>query len=288
MKIKTWRIFTVILLVVFVFSIVALIFSYELNSMMDVIGIRIAVLIVAFASFGSSTLFSLLIYSHNRTITRINDDSNRRAELFRELQFASSNYSIIEFSERMLITKERPNYVSLLTKNKTPSYHMIEEYNGITEIKDNNYDNYRYYTIRIPFKVIEGKMISKLTLEKIRFERDDEVYIFNPNNEKTETQAYILYNEYTKRNNLIMNVVTNKDSNFFSDNETNKFSKIKIFTNITSLLGVKVKGLNELYFTNPDTTEGNGINSYYINSSNFTLLQRPMIENLSYDDYVNI
>lgn len=283
MKNKTWKILTLVLSVIFVLSMTALIFSEYLDTLINVIGIRIAVLIVAFASLGSSTLFSLLVYSHNKTVSKINDDSNHRAEMFRELQFASSNYSIIEFSERMLITKERPNYIKRFKEKQTPSFHMIEDH-GRNDVKeDDGYDNYRFYTIRIPFRVIEGKMISKITLDKIRFERDDKVYLFHPVHEEKEAQAYILYNEYTKRNNLIMNIVVDKNSDFFKDDHLNHFTKIKIYLNITSLLGVKVKGLNELYFTNPDQSEGDGLHSYYINSSNFTLLKRPMIEHLDYE-----
>lgn len=91
---------------VFLIALLMLIFGDELDVMFNVIGIRVATVFVAFAAFLSSTLFSLLILLHNRTVVRMNDDTNRRAELFRELQFASSNYSIIEFMDRMLLYGE--------------------------------------------------------------------------------------------------------------------------------------------------------------------------------------
>src|SRR5690606_25977320 len=89
-----------ILVVVLVLSLVSLFAGDFLAEAFDVIGIRIAVLIVSFAAFGASTLFSLMVYLHNKTVSRINDDQNRRAALFRDLQFASNNYSIIDFTDR--------------------------------------------------------------------------------------------------------------------------------------------------------------------------------------------
>jgi hypothetical protein len=53
--------------------------------------------------------------------------------------------------------------------------------------------------------------------------------------------------------------------------------RYKIYINITSLLGVQVRGISELYFTNPEQIEGDGTNTYRINSSNFTLLKMPVV-----------
>ena len=103
---------------VFVLSLFMLLFGDELDSMFNVIGIRVATVFVAFASFLSSMLFSLLILLHNRTVVKINDDTNRRAEMFRELQFASSNYSIIEFMDRMLIYGESTRYIQRAIERK--------------------------------------------------------------------------------------------------------------------------------------------------------------------------
>lgn len=114
MKRKQLIIFSVVItfsVLILILSILSLVFDEYLAARIDVIGIRIAAIIIAFASFGSSTLFSLLILHHNTTVSQINDDLNKRAELFRELQFTSSNYSIIEFMDRMLIYNESERYV---------------------------------------------------------------------------------------------------------------------------------------------------------------------------------
>src|SRR5690554_610883 len=116
-KRKQLIIFSVVItfsVVILILSILALVFDEYLAATIDVIGICIAAIIIAFASFGSSTLFSLLILHHNTTVSQINDDLNKRAELFRELQFTSSKYSIIEFMDRMLIYNRSEEHTSEL------------------------------------------------------------------------------------------------------------------------------------------------------------------------------
>ncbi len=261
---------------VFLIALFMLFFGDELDQMFNVIGIRVATVFVAFASFCSSTLFSLLILTHNRTVVRINDDTNRRAELFRELQFASSNYSIIEFMDRMLIYAESARYIDRLVQRKSMMFHMIEDKLEEKDIYEHP-ENYRFVSLKIPFRVIEGKIISSITFDKLRFERNGVNYEFiTPPSEK-ESRAFLLYNEHTKRNNVIINLIIKKDSVFYNPDEINVFSKIKIYINITSLLGVKVKGNSELYFTNPEQIEGDGTNTYRINSANFTLTEMPKI-----------
>ncbi|NLK13119.1 MAG: hypothetical protein GX312_05940 [Candidatus Phytoplasma sp.] len=265
-------------IVVLVISLVPLFFSewFEIN--IHTVGIRISVLIVSFAAFISSAFFSYLVYSHNRTVSKLNDDMNKRGEMFREIQFASSNYSIIEFTDRMLIYKESDRYIKRFLEDKEFGFHLIETDTN-EKIEEITLDKYSFYTIRIPFKIVEGKMVSKLKVSQIRFERDLKKYYFRPTNERQEETGYILYNETTKRNNLIMNLIVKKDNDFF-DQEVNVFTKIKIIINVVSLLGVTTKGINELYFTNPTQKEGDGLHTYKINSSNFTLLERPKIESL--------
>ena len=261
---------------VFLIALIMLFFGDELDQMFNVIGIRVATVFVAFASFCSSTLFSLLILTHNRTVVRINDDTNRRAELFRELQFASSNYSIIEFMDRMLIYAESTRYVDRLLQRKSMMFHMIEDKLEEEDIYLHP-ELYRFVSLKIPFRVIEGKIISSITFDKLRFERNGINYEFiTPPSEK-ESRAFLLYNEHTKRNNVIINLIIKNDSVFYNPDEINVFSKIKIYINITSLLGVKVKGNSELYFTNPEQIEGDGTNTYRINSANFTLTEMPKI-----------
>jgi hypothetical protein len=267
-------------LFVFFGAILLLAFGDELDLMFNVIGIRVATVFVAFAAFCSSTLFSLLILTHNKTVVKMNDDTNRRAELFRELTFASTNYSIIEFMDRMLIYAESERYIGRLVQRKSMIFHMIE-----SEIEEKHVfehpEDYRFVSLKIPFRVIEGKIISSITFDKLRFERNGTNYEFvTPPSEK-ESRAFLLYNEHTKRNNVIINLIIKKNSVFYDPSQINVFSKIKIYINITSLLGVKVKGNSELYFTNPEQIEGDGSNTYRINSANFTLTDMPKITKLN-------
>ncbi len=261
---------------VFILALLMLIFGDELDRMFNVIGIRVATVFVAFAAFLSSTLFSLLILLHNRTVVRINDDTNRRAELFRELQFASSNYSIIEFMDRMLIYGESERYIQRTLERKSMMFHMFEEGTSEEDIYQNP-DNYRFVSLKIPFRVVEGKMVSSITFDKLRFERSGQNYEFITPPSQKESRAFLLYNEQTKRNNVIINLIIKKDSSFYNPTEVNVFTKIKIYINITSLLGVMVEGNSELYFTNPEQIEGDGTNTYRINSANFTLTAMPKI-----------
>ncbi len=262
--------------IVLLFTLIMLFLGDELEILFNVIGIRIAAIFIAFATFLSSMLFSLLILMHNKTTVKINDDTNKRAELFRELQFASSNYSIIDFIDRMLIYPESDRYIEKFLKQKSPMFHMLE--NGLDK-KDifEHPENFQFLTIRIPFRVIEGKIVSTITFDKLRFERDGVDYEFYPPDHGTESRAFLLYNERTKRNNTIINLIMSKDSSFYHFDEVNQFTKIKIYVNITSLLGVKVKGNSELYFTNPEQIEGDNSNTYAIHSSNFLITEQPKI-----------
>jgi hypothetical protein len=262
--------------IVFLLAFLALIFGDQLANSYNVIGIRVATLIVAFASFGSSSLFSMLILLHNKTVTHMNDDTNRRAELFRELQFASSNYSIIEFMDRMLIYPESNRYVERFIHRGNGMFHMLESNIDENHLYENPND-YIYLSIKIPFRVVEGKTVSIITFDRLKFEREQTDFIFNTPKEIEESKCFLLYNEHTKRNNVIINLITKKDSLFFDSKGISVFSKIKINLNITSLLGVKVKGVSELYFTNPLQIEGDGTNTYRINSANFTLIDMPKI-----------
>lgn len=262
--------------IVFILSLLMLLMGNELDALFNVIGIRVAAIFIAFATFLSSMLFSLLILLHNKTTVKINDDTNRRAELFRELQFASTNYSIIDFIDRMLIYQESERYVERFITQKSMMFHMIEQGLDPNDIFEHP-DQYQFLTIRIPFRVIEGKIISSITFDKLRFERDGIDYEFFPPEKNTESRAFLLYNEVSKRNNTIINLVMSKSTHFYRPDMVNQFTKIKIYINITSLLGVKVKGNSELYFTNPEQIEGNNTNTYSIHSSNFLITERPKI-----------
>jgi hypothetical protein len=264
---------------VFFVAIVALFFGDWLDATFNVIGIRIATLFVAFAAFVSSSVFSLLIYMHNRTANKANDDANRRAELFREQQFASTNYSIIEFMDRMLIYEELQKYIDKYVVEKDLDFHMIDSRIDQNDILINP-ENYAFISIKIPFRVVEGKVVSSIFFDKLRFKRNNDSYEFIPPKGLVNNPVYILYNEQTKRNNAIINLIVYKSSQFFIPSQINMFSKIAINLEVTSLLGVRVKGVNELYFTNPEQIEGDGTNTYRINSSNFTLSEMPKVTEL--------
>lgn len=263
-------------LFVLVLAIIALFMGDVLDARFNVIGIRVATLLVAFASFISSTSFSFLVYTHNKTVNRINDDTNKRAESFRNFQFSASNYSIIEFMDRMLIYLESPRYIERFILKKIAEFHMFESSIKEEEVYQNP-TNYTYLSIKIPFKVVEGKMVGKIILNKIKFEREEKDYEFIKPDSLVESRAYILYNEYTKRHNIIMNLVVNKNSDIFDPKAINVFSKIKLSIQITSLLGVSVSGTSELYFINPEQIEGDATNTYKINSSNFVIKEMPTI-----------
>lgn len=264
------------------FAVIALVLGDVLDANINVIGIRVATLIVAFASFMSSTLFSLLILTHNRTVSKINEDNNLRGELFREQQFASSNYSVIDFMDRMLIFKESTRYIDRFVKRRSLLFHLISHDIDEAHLLSNP-DEYAYFSFKIPFKVIEGKLVSKITFDQMYFERDDTRYLFLAPKHEQECRAFILFNEQTKRNNIIVNLIVKKASKFFDPTAINDFSKIKMHLRIKSLLGVSITGVYELYFTNPEQKEGDGTNTYKINSSNFEIVEMPVIEHLKKD-----
>lgn len=270
MKKKGIVLLLVTLILVFVLSVFSLIYAEWLESKIAVVGIRIAVLVVSFAAFGASAIFSMMVYRHNITVSKINDDNNKRSELFRELQFASSNYSIIEFNDRMLISPESSWYIPKYHEKDIPSFHLVAE--GL----DPNAE-LAFYTVRIPFRIVEGKTTGRIELTNIKFEKGREAFIFVPMAHEKVARAYLLHNEKTKRSNMIINIVFNKSSNFFNE-PLNLFSKIKLKLTVSSILGVSIRGKSELYFTNPTQTEGQGLHTYKINSSNFITSSPPYID----------
>lgn len=259
---------------VFLLSFIALIFGDKLDQTFNVIGIRIATLIVAFASFVSTSTFSYLVYNHDKTASRINDDANRRAESFRIMQFTSDNYSIVEFKDSMKIYQESDRYTSKYLKKGDCRYHMVLKGIDINHVIENQ-KNYVFLTLKIPFVLIEGKMISRLIFDKIRFDRGKENYYFMAIN--ADNLAFVLYDETTKKSNAIINLIIKDDSDFFDASKINEFSKIKLHIRITSLLNVELGGIMELYFSNPTELSLGNISDYIINSSNFELVDSPKV-----------
>lgn len=270
MKKEGFVFLTITVIVVFILSFLSLIYAEWLESKIAVVGIRIAVLVVSFAAFGASAIFSMMVYKHNITVSKINDDNNRRSELFRNLQFASSNYSIIEFNDRMLISPESQWYISRFYNKDIPSFHLVDEEIDVNE-------KLSFYTIRIPYRLVEGKTAGRIEISNIKFERELEVFNFVSMEHEKKTSAFLLYNDKTKRSNIIINIVFNESSNFFSE-KLNLFSKIKLKLTVSSILGVSINGISELYFTNPTQTEGQGLHTYKINASTFITTSLPYLD----------
>jgi hypothetical protein len=242
------------------------------------IAARIATIFVAFCAFVSQTLFNFLIFQQNRSVTLANQDANKRADMFRDVQFISSNYSIIEFMDRMLIKAESPLYVEKYIGAKKGDFHMILNSINSSDLFGNE-ELYQFVSIRIPFYVVEGKTISLLRVSKITFQRDQKRFIFRTI-KGSYTEGFLIYNELTKRRNLIMNLIVLKDSDFFKLSEVSSFSRIKIELTTISILGVSVPGTIELYFKNPEQIEMDSANSYKIISSSFVMQGLPSIERL--------
>ncbi len=279
MKKNKSHIFIIILIIsaiIFLLACSLIVFGKELIDDSYEIGVRLATVFVAFASFCSTTSFSYLVYLHNKSVNKANLDANMRAEMFRELQFASDNYSIIEFMDRMLIYEESPRYIEKYIHKQNIEFHMFDSTINVEDVLANP-QNYRYLSLKIPFKVVEGKVVASIYFEQLKFERSGVSFIFVSGDTKSDTRAYLLYNENTKRQNVIVNLVVPGYSDFFFPDQINVFSKIKMNILITSLLGVEVRGVAELYFTNPEQKEGDGSNTYNITSSNFTLSSMPII-----------
>lgn len=238
--------------------------------------------IVAFASFIATSFFSISIYNHNNMIREQNAEIrrqteavNRRAELFRNLQFMAGNYTIIDFVDHMLIYDESERYIKKLEETKHFNFYLLEQ--GIN--KDdvlNNFNDYAFLTVKLPIKIVEGKTIGKISLLKMKFDKENSTHIFVPP-EGNEAAALILYSETDHRSETIMNLIMKKTSGFYKTGEINNFLKIKINLNMESLLSVIVSGSIELYFTNPEKIEKSGANRYKINSSQFELIGKPYL-----------
>lgn len=267
----------IVSIVVIILSYLAVFYGYRIVNDSNVPGIRIAALILTFASFLSSTILSLLVYRHYKMVHQINEDTNKRAELARNSQFIASNYSIIEFMDRMLISNESTRYIQKYVLNGSFDFHMAEESIDINDVLQDP-DKYQFLSVRIPFRVLEGKLVSKITIKRFRFSRYGKTYIFNNINKKEATRAYILYNEFTKRNNIIINIIIKKEMAFYNHDTINPFTKIVLGLKVYSLLNVVVAGNTELYFSNPEQTEIDGSNNYRINSSNFVIDEEPFID----------
>jgi len=238
--------------------------------------------VVSFSSFLATLFFGISIYKHNASMREINNELrrqtnsvNRRAEAFRNLQFVASNYTIVDFVDCITIYPEYENYLIKLRDTKAFDFYLLEQ--GVRkEDVIEKFGNYMYLSVRIPFKIAEGKTIGKLTFKRFKFTKAADSHRFAPASDGLG-KALLLYNESAKRQEAVINLVMSKDSKFYSLNELNQFEKIKIDLEMESLLGVIVRGSIELYFTNPEKLEKTGASKYRINSSQFELVGTPKL-----------
>jgi len=239
-------------------------------------------IIVSFASFIATSFFSISIYNHNTSLRSQNDEIrrqtntvSRRGELFRNLQFIAGNYSIIDFVDHMLMFDESDRYIKRLIETNDFTFYLLEH--GIEKEKVlKNLKDYTFITVKIPIKIVEGKAINKISIHKIKFVKDTATYNLAPSENDT-ANALIIYNENDHRQEAVINLIVNKDSELYNSGVLNLYQKIKITLTMESLLNVAIAGSIELYFTNPEKIEKSGANKYKINSSQFQLIGKPKL-----------
>ncbi|MDR2201926.1 MAG: hypothetical protein LBP26_04090 [Clostridiales bacterium] len=243
----------------------------------------IVTVIVSFSSFAATSFFGLAVYRHNAAVRDQNNEIrhqtnavNRRAEAFRNLQFISSNYTIIDFIDNMQIYEEGERYREKLRDTGSFDFYLLEKGTAKDDVIK-NFDGYVFLTVRLPFAVVEGiKTLSRLKISQFKFEKPGNTYRFVPS-DGAHASALILYNEAEHRSEAVVNLVMRKDGDFYKLGEINPFLKIKTHLEMESLLGVTVAGSIELYFTNPENIEESGANKYAINSSQFELAGMPRL-----------
>ena len=240
--------------------------------------------VTAFAAFAVQALFSFTIIKYNAVNREFNEElklqntaADARAEQLSTLQFISANYTVVDFVDYMLIYAEPERYVNIVKKAKDFSLYM-REYNIDESDVTENFSDYKFVTVKIPIAIIEGKSINKIRFSRFKFTKEDGDHRFVPCG--TFTDSLILYSETDKRQEIVVNLVMRKSSEFFKAGAVIPFLKIKIGLSMCSLLGVEVKGNIELYFTNPEKLEASGANKYRIISSHFEVSGFPRLLNL--------
>jgi len=236
---------------------------------------RLLANILALGVMIQSAIFSLLLIRQAELNRKNNDEINARAESFRNLQFVASNYAIVEFFDNMLMYRTSDRYVNRLKERMDFRFYM--RYNGVDfeDVKQNP-DKYSFLTVKIPLRLVVGDAIGKVRFLNFRLDRDQEVHNFVPCCD--DFRGLILWNETKERQELSINLIVPKDSDFYNEDTVTPFSKIKVYLSMHSLLGVAVKGLTELYFTNPQKRERDGANKYIIHSSQFKVDGLPELD----------
>lgn len=275
-----WAAVFLIVLVVFIISQLA---GGGNGKIIEASTFQILSVILSFATFVITTFFSFLILGHNKEVREMNitnkkenDDANARAEQFRELSYASTNYSVIEFVDHMAMYEEYKRYKDRLLNTHDFSFYLREESISHGDILE-NFENYVFLTIKIPFRIMEGKRVTTVRIEHFLFTKNDNDYTFIPCSE--DNRSMMLQDESQNRSEISVNLIIKKESEFYVPGKVSEFSKMRINLSMFSLLGVVVSGWMELYFTNPQKREKDGASIYTINSSRFRIAGLPGVIN---------
>lgn len=232
-------------------------------------------LILSFSTFIMTGFFSFVIFNHNKTMLDISEQNKRRSEEadirgeeFRKLQFVSANYSVIGFLDNMLLYEQYSQYTEKTRETKNFKHYLRESGVDLNDVVQ-NFDDYVFLSVKIPFKLEEGKSTAAIRFSRFKFSKEGKDFRFVPCT--GGMNALILHDEEDAYQVVAINLIVKKDSDFYTSQDVVPFRKIKLNLTMYSLLGVAVSGWTELYFTNPKKLEKNGANQYKINSSQFKI-----------------
>jgi len=223
-----------------------------------------------------SAAFNFLIIKQSNAHRKNSDDSNERAEAFRNLQFIASNHTIIDFVDNLLIFQTSSRYIKRLRENLDFKFYLRERNTSLDDIKT-NFKNYQFLTVKIPIKVVVGSAVSMIQILNFSLKKEDSTHNFMPCS--GDFKALLLYNETDERQEISVNLIVPKDSELYSDKSVDVFTKIRLHIKMHSFLGVAVTGWTELYFSNPQKLEKDGASKYKIHSSQFQIVGLPELEN---------
>jgi len=263
-----WAVVLVICIVIFFVS------DSTDDNILGMPSFRMLPLIIAFATFVMTTLFSFLILSHNINMRDMSIENNKSADEFRELQFVSTNYSVIDFFGDMTMYEQYGTYTETLKDTKNFAFYLRHDNVDMKDVME-NFDDYAFVSVKLPFRVIEGKKLAGVRITRFRFSREGTQYRFVPCAPGLNT--LILHDEAGQNNFVLVNLIINKSGDFYTRDAVTPFGKIKLNLSMTSLLGVEVAGWTELYFTNPRKLEKDGANMYKITSSQFKISGLPTL-----------
>lgn len=235
---------------------------------------------LGFATFIITSYFSYVLVKHTDIINeqnrKNNDAVNARSESFRTLQFVASNYAAVDFVDYMLMYEVYDRYIKELKKTNNFQFYMREADVSIDDIT-NKFNDFVFVTIRIPIQALSSvNQVTSMRFSDFYFHKEDTVHHFVACSEEIRN-ALILFNKEERRQEIAINLVVKKSSEFWAQEAVNPFLKITFNHTMYSLLGVSVSGWTELYFVNPQKLEKSGANKYTINSSQFEISGLPRL-----------